>query len=134
MQHWHQRLYIALFAVLVFALSGCAPAVPAAQPAATSAAAEEAAAPAAADPLAELVAAAQAEGELTVITLPRDWCNYGEMMDTFTLPMSADQKSMCSLPLVETSSGLAVQSRPSYSAGAVKVYFSDLLPARVISL
>ncbi|NWF64428.1 MAG: ABC transporter substrate-binding protein [Chloroflexi bacterium] len=31
-----------------------------------------------------LIAAAQAEGELNVITLPRDWCNYGEMMDTFS--------------------------------------------------
>ena len=31
-----------------------------------------------------LVAAAKAEGELNVITLPRDWCNYGEMMDSFT--------------------------------------------------
>jgi len=31
-----------------------------------------------------LVAAAQAEGELNVITLPRDWCNYGEMMNTFS--------------------------------------------------
>jgi putative spermidine/putrescine transport system substrate-binding protein len=31
-----------------------------------------------------LVAAAKKEGELNVITLPRDWCNYGEMMDTFT--------------------------------------------------
>jgi len=30
-----------------------------------------------------LVAAAKAEGELNVITLPRDWCNYGEVMDTF---------------------------------------------------
>ncbi len=30
-----------------------------------------------------LVAAAKAEGELNVITLPRDWCNYGEMIDTF---------------------------------------------------
>jgi len=30
-----------------------------------------------------LIAAAKAEGELNVITLPRDWCNYGEMMDTF---------------------------------------------------
>ena len=83
MQHWHKRLYIALFAVLVFALSGCAAAVPAAQPAATSAPAEEAAAPAVDDPLAELIAAAQAEGELTVIALPRDWCNYGEAIDTF---------------------------------------------------
>lgn len=31
-----------------------------------------------------LIAAAQAEGELNVITLPRDWCNYGEMMDNFS--------------------------------------------------
>ena len=31
-----------------------------------------------------LVAAAKAEGELNVITLPCDWCNYGEMMDSFT--------------------------------------------------
>lgn len=31
-----------------------------------------------------LIAAAKAEGELNVITLPRDWCNYGEMMDTFS--------------------------------------------------
>lgn len=31
-----------------------------------------------------LIAAAQQEGELNVITLPRDWCNYGEMMDTFS--------------------------------------------------
>lgn len=34
--------------------------------------------------MAALVAAAKAEGELNVITLPRDWCNYGEMMDSFT--------------------------------------------------
>jgi putative spermidine/putrescine transport system substrate-binding protein len=31
-----------------------------------------------------LIAAAKTEGELNVITLPRDWCNYGEMMDNFT--------------------------------------------------
>ncbi len=30
-----------------------------------------------------LVAAAQAEGELNVIALPEDWCNYGEMISTF---------------------------------------------------
>jgi putative spermidine/putrescine transport system substrate-binding protein len=30
-----------------------------------------------------LVAAAKAEGSLNVITLPRDWCNYGELMDNF---------------------------------------------------
>jgi putative spermidine/putrescine transport system substrate-binding protein len=31
-----------------------------------------------------LIAAAQKEGELNVITLPRDWCNYGKMMDDFS--------------------------------------------------
>ncbi len=31
-----------------------------------------------------LIAAAKAEGELNVITLPRDWCNYGEMIDSFS--------------------------------------------------
>ena len=31
-----------------------------------------------------LVKAAQAEGNLTVITLPRDWCDYGDIMDNFT--------------------------------------------------
>jgi putative spermidine/putrescine transport system substrate-binding protein len=30
-----------------------------------------------------LVKAAQAEGQLTVIALPRDWCNYGEAIDAF---------------------------------------------------
>ena len=32
---------------------------------------------------ADLIAAAKAEGALNVITLPRDWANYGELMDTF---------------------------------------------------
>ena len=30
-----------------------------------------------------LIKAAQAEGKLTTIALPRDWCNYGEIIDTF---------------------------------------------------
>lgn len=35
------------------------------------------------DPMAELVAAAQAEGTLTTIALPHDWCNYGEAIEVF---------------------------------------------------
>jgi len=35
------------------------------------------------DPMAALIAAAQAEGELTVIALPHDWCNYGEAITAF---------------------------------------------------
>src|SRR6516165_203698 len=31
----------------------------------------------------QLVASAKAEGELTVIALPRDWCNYGALIDGF---------------------------------------------------
>ncbi|HAJ38243.1 MAG TPA: iron ABC transporter substrate-binding protein [Chloroflexi bacterium] len=76
-------LYSALIALVVFALSGCTAAIPAAEAPATEAPAAEA--PAAEVPagMEELVAAAQAEGELTVIALPRDWCNYGEVIDSF---------------------------------------------------
>lgn len=35
------------------------------------------------DPMADLVAAAQAEGTLTTIALPHDWCNYGGVIDAF---------------------------------------------------
>lgn len=36
-----------------------------------------------ADPLDALVTAAKAEGELTVIGVPRDWCGYGPILDGF---------------------------------------------------
>lgn len=39
--------------------------------------------PSVVDPMAELIAAAQAEGMLTTIALPHDWCNYGEAIETF---------------------------------------------------
>jgi len=31
----------------------------------------------------KLIEAAKAEGELTTIALPHDWCNYGELLDSF---------------------------------------------------
>ena len=80
-------LYSVLIGVIVFALSGCAPAVAPAPGAAAPEAATQAAPEAAAEVPAgmeELVAAAQAEGELTTIALPRDWCNYGEVIDSFS--------------------------------------------------
>ncbi len=55
-------------------------------PAPTSAPATQAAptsAPAAGG-LDQLVTAAKAEGNLTVIALPHDWCNYGEALTTFS--------------------------------------------------
>jgi putative spermidine/putrescine transport system substrate-binding protein len=47
-----------------------------------SAGASAAASPAAIDPA--LIEAAKAEGNLTTIALPHDWCNYGEVLSTFT--------------------------------------------------
>ncbi len=55
-------------------------------PAASEPAASESAgasASAAAGPSAELIAAAKAEGNLTTIALPHDWCNYEEVLQTF---------------------------------------------------
>lgn len=83
---------VSLLVVATLALSACSsPATPTAAPASTdapssSAAASWATASSAANGggMDALVKAAQAEGELNVITLPRDWCDYGSMMDNFT--------------------------------------------------
>ena len=68
-------------------LAGCvAPSAPApAAPAATQPPAPAATEPPAPppDPMADLIKAAQAEGMLTTIALPHDWCNYGEAIETF---------------------------------------------------
>ena len=83
---------LALLAMLLTACGGAPTAQPTAVPATQAPATQAPAAAAdwskiksAADGggLDALVAAAKAEGQLNVITLPRDWCNYGEMMDTF---------------------------------------------------
>jgi len=85
-----------LLAAALVACGGGEAAEPAAQEAAENTAAEaaptEAAEPAPAEGEAAsgemnmdaLVAAAKAEGMLTTIALPRDWCNYGEMIDSFS--------------------------------------------------
>src|SRR5215813_7194443 len=36
-----------------------------------------------ADAMSDLVAAAQKEGELTIIAVPHDWCGYGTVIDSF---------------------------------------------------
>jgi putative spermidine/putrescine transport system substrate-binding protein len=85
---------IALFVIAATVLSACgggaATEAPATQepaaPAPTSAPAEPAApAPteAPADPMAALYEAAKAEGMLTTIALPHDWCNYGGVIEAF---------------------------------------------------
>jgi putative spermidine/putrescine transport system substrate-binding protein len=75
----------ALLASAMFLFAACSSAGGSAAPseAAPSGAAPSAAASAAGDPMADLVAAAQGEGKLTTIALPHDWCNYGEVIETF---------------------------------------------------
>lgn len=60
-----------------------APATEAPTMAATEAPATEAATQAPAANMDELIKAAKAEGTLTTIALPHDWCNYGEVIDGF---------------------------------------------------
>ena len=68
-------------------LTGCAApsAPPPAAPAATQPPAPAATEPPAPppDPMADLIKAAKAEGTLTTIALPHDWCNYGEAIEGF---------------------------------------------------
>jgi putative spermidine/putrescine transport system substrate-binding protein len=77
--------FFSLLVLLAVVLSACGPA-PAAQPAVPVTGVDWNTVKSAADEggMDALIAAAKAEGELNVITLPRDWCNYGEAMDTFS--------------------------------------------------
>ena len=85
---------LVLLVIVSMALASCAPAateapvmteppateMPATEPpAATEAPATEAPA----DPMAALYEAAKAEGMLSTIALPHDWCNYGGVIDAF---------------------------------------------------
>lgn len=73
-----------LIVVLSMVLSACAPAATQAPAAAAPTQAAAAGGAASGDAaLADLIKAAQAEGQLTVIALPHDWANYGEAIDTF---------------------------------------------------
>jgi len=72
----------ALIAVLML-LAACTPAATEVAPTAPPPAADTAVPPEV-DPMADLIAAAQAEGGLTTIALPHDWCNYGEEISSFT--------------------------------------------------
>ena len=89
-----QTTLLFVLIVVLSLLVGCAaPAVPApaAAPAATqppAPAPTQPPAPAptqapAASPMDALIAAAKAEGSLTTIALPHDWCNYGEAINGF---------------------------------------------------
>jgi putative spermidine/putrescine transport system substrate-binding protein len=68
-----------LLATAAIVFAACSTAAPGA-----GSAAPGSAAPGGSGASAELIAAAKAEGGLTTIALPHTWCNYGEMLSTFT--------------------------------------------------
>lgn len=106
MQTKHKNMQIAgvIFLVSALVLGACAAPAPAPEPVAAAPAPEPTKVPAvpatdvpfvpaaavdwsvatAAVNMDDLTAAAQVEGALNVITLPVDWCNYGEMIDSFS--------------------------------------------------
>ena len=43
-----------------------------------------------ADAMSDLIAAAQKEGELTIIAVPHDWCGYGTIIDSFKAEAEAE--------------------------------------------
>ncbi len=83
------KFVLQLFTLLLVGaalISACGPAAttaPTAAPAAVVPATDVPAAAAAPSAMDTLIADAQKEGTLTTIALPRDWCNYGQAIDTF---------------------------------------------------
>ena len=71
----------AILAIVVAACGGGASTAPSTAP--TTAATDNPSTAPTADPMAALVEAAKAEGKLTTIALPHDWCNYAGVIDGF---------------------------------------------------
>jgi len=75
---------IAVLFIGAILLGACAPAAtPAPAPTVAPPTAVPPTAAPAASPMDDLIKAAKAEGMLTTIALPHDWCNYGEAIETF---------------------------------------------------
>jgi putative spermidine/putrescine transport system substrate-binding protein len=78
---------LAAFAIVFSACSSpgasTAPSTSAAAPSSSAAESQAASEAPSADPVAALAEAAKAEGQLTTIALPHDWCNYGEALESF---------------------------------------------------
>ncbi|WP_375385448.1 ABC transporter substrate-binding protein [uncultured Microbacterium sp.] len=104
---------IAMFATAAFILTGCASGAASTLAAGTV---DAATATSVSDfgTLADLEAAAKAEGALNVIALPRDWANYGEILDLFAQKypeitideQSPDVSSAEEIQAAKTNSGL----------------------------
>ena len=82
---WKAFRSLTVVMVVAMVAAACAPAATPAPTSVPATAVPATVAPtAAASGMDALVAAAKAEGTLTTIALPRDWCNYGAAIDGFT--------------------------------------------------
>ena len=72
---------LAVLAIVAAACGGGTSTAPSTEP--STQASTQPSAEASADPMAALVQAAKAEGTLTTIALPHDWCNYGGTIEAF---------------------------------------------------
>ncbi len=102
---------LGLIAVAGLLAAACSPAAStapsAAAPTEAASPSEGAASPgASADPMADLITAAKAEGALTAIALPDDWCNYGEVIKAFETKYGIDVTVLDPL----TSSGKEIEA------------------------
>jgi putative spermidine/putrescine transport system substrate-binding protein len=104
----------AVVTVAALALAGCAGSDASSSSSASGADAATAASLSDFGTLADLEAAANAEGQLNVIALPRDWANYGEILDLFAEKypeitineQSPDVSSAEEIQAAETNEGL----------------------------
>ena len=68
-----------------------------------------------AEPSEELIAAAKAEGSLTTIALPHDWCGYGAMIEGFKAKYGLEVNELNPMPARATRSR---RSRPTRATPA----------------
>jgi putative spermidine/putrescine transport system substrate-binding protein len=86
--------HLALAVVAVFVVAACGSSNSGGSSACSESTAKTAASASACGGMTGLIAAAKAEGRLNVIALPRDWANYGAILDKFTatygIPITSD--------------------------------------------
>ena len=112
-----RRLTVAVAAVSLVFLAACAPPADDDDETPTETGVSPAEATSAEDfgGMEGLVQAAEEEGELNVIALPRDWANYGELIDTFSekydIEVNEDQPTAASQDEINAANDLAGTDR-----------------------
>jgi putative spermidine/putrescine transport system substrate-binding protein len=107
--------HLALAVVAVFVVAACGSTNSSGSASCSESAAKTATSASACGGMDALVAAAKAEGRLNVIALPRDWANYGAILDKFTatygIPITSDNPDGSSQDEVNAVQQLGTTSR-----------------------